>query len=46
MYLIIFLFYQFWTLQILPSLTEILSSRFVRQEIQKDWFVIQLLVYN
>jgi hypothetical protein len=27
-------------------LTEILSSRFVRKGTQKDWFVIQLLVYN
>jgi hypothetical protein len=29
-----------------PPLTEISSSRFVREGIQKDWFVIQLLVYN
>jgi hypothetical protein len=27
-------------------LTEISSSRFVRKGIKKDWFVIQLLVYN
>jgi hypothetical protein len=36
----------FWALQILPPLTEISPSRFVRKGIQKDWFVIRLLVYN
>jgi hypothetical protein len=33
-------------LQILPPLTELSSSRFVRKGVQKDWFVIWLLVYN
>jgi hypothetical protein len=37
---------EFWVLQILPPLTEISSSRFVRKGIHKDWFVIQLLIYN
>jgi hypothetical protein len=32
--------------QILPRLTEISSSRFVREGIEKDRFVIWLLVYN
>jgi hypothetical protein len=36
----------FEVLQILPPLTEISSSSIVRKRIQKDWFVIELLIYN
>jgi hypothetical protein len=36
----IFLFYPIWALQILPPLTEISSSRFVRKGIPKVWFGI------
>jgi hypothetical protein len=43
--IIIFFLNKFWALQMLPPLIEISSSRFVRKGIQKDWFVIQLLVY-
>jgi hypothetical protein len=45
-FIYLFSWYKFWALQILPPLTEISSSRLVRKRIQKDWFVIQLLVYN
>jgi hypothetical protein len=46
LFIIIFPLYKFWALQIILPLTEISSSSFVRKGIQKDWFVIQLLVYN
>ena len=36
----------FRALQILPPLKIISPSRFVRKGIQKNWFVIQLLVYS
>ena len=42
-------YYYFYTISGFTNptpLTEILSSRFVRKGTQKDWFVIQLLVYN
>jgi hypothetical protein len=45
-YLVIFLLYRFWALQILPPLKIISSSRFVRKRDTKDWFVIWLLVSN
>jgi hypothetical protein len=45
-YFIIFPLYKIWALQILPPLIEISFLRFVRKGIQKDWFVIRLLVYN
>jgi hypothetical protein len=45
LYILLLLPYtNFRALQILPPLTEISSSRFVRKGIKKDWFVIQLLV--
>jgi hypothetical protein len=48
-YLFILLFFSL--IQILgftnpTPLTEISSPRLVRKGIQKDWFVIQLLIYN
>jgi hypothetical protein len=52
--ILIFVFYYFMIYFFLPNLgltnptplKEISSSRFLRKGIQKDWFVIQLLVYN
>ena len=35
-----------WGVTNSTPLTEISSSRLVRERMQKDWFVIQLLVYN
>jgi hypothetical protein len=49
--LFIYSFYFFFLIPILgftnpTPLTEISSSRFVRKGIQKNWFVIQLVVYS
>jgi DMSO/TMAO reductase YedYZ heme-binding membrane subunit len=50
-FIYLFIYYIFFLIPILgftnpTPLTEISSSRFVRKGMQKDWFVIQLLVYN